>query len=130
MPAATSISINDATPTAHVFDPLSVTPGGEVQYFNQTDAPTHGTAESICVSYSRANANRDTYRSKVRINLPYVKTVDGAVELRDTSRFTIEAVLPSSITADEADDAMAMLVDLLSKSVVQGHLKGTAPIFA
>lgn len=127
MPAATQISINDATPTAHLFDPVGKTPAGAVLYFNNTDASTSATAESLAVSFSRANGSRATNRVKLSLAVPYEQTVDGAIEVRSTARMNVDFILPDDMTASEREDFIALCSNSLDATDIKNHVEDLIP---
>lgn len=127
MPAATQISINDATPTAHLFDPVGKTPSGSVLYVNNTDASTSATAENMSLALFRANGQRSINRVKINFSVPYAQTVDGAVEVRSTARANIDVIIPDDATASEREDFMAMLSNLFDATDVKNHVEDLTP---
>ena len=129
MPAATQISVNDATPTAHLFDPVGKTPAGAVLYFNNTDASTSATAEGVTISMSRANGSRNTNRVKLSLAVPYEQTVDGAIEVRSTARMNVDFILPDDMTAAERADFAALASNLLDVSDIKNHVEDLIPVW-
>lgn len=127
MPAATQISVNDATPTAHLFDPVGKTTNGAVLYVNQTDADTSAGAESISLSLSRANANRSTNRVKITFAMPFEQTVDGAVEVRSIARANVDLILPDDMTASEREDFAALVSNLFDATDVKNTFEDLIP---
>ena len=129
MPAATQISVNDATPTAHLFDPVGKTPAGAVLYFNNTDASTSATAEGVTISMSRANGSRNTNRVKLSLAVPYEQAVDGAIEVRSTARMNVDFILPDDMTAAERADFAALASNLLDVSDIKNHVEDLIPVW-
>lgn len=121
MPAATSISINDATPTAHVFVPVSVTP----QLFvlrNTAGAANSATEEQAGLSLSRANSSRATNKVKVTLSKPHEQTIDGLVVVRDIARFTGEYTLPETMSATERNHFATLVKNLVSNADVEDYV--------
>lgn len=129
MPSATQISVNDATPTAHLFDPVGKTPSGAVLYFNNTDASTSATAEGVTLSMSRASGTRTTNRIKISLAIPYAQTVDGAVEVRSTARMNVDVILPDDMTVAEREDFAALASNLLDATDVKNHIEDLVPVW-
>lgn len=128
MPSATSISINDATPTAHVFVPISVTP--QLSLFRNTaDASISASEEQVGLSISRATAQRDTNKVKVTLSMPYEQTVDGAVQVRSTARFISEFVLPDDMTATERADFAKLCANSLDHADIAGYITDLTPVW-
>jgi len=122
MPAASSISINDATPTAHVYVPVQVSP--ELSLFrNVADAAISASQEQIGLSFSRANGNRSTNKVKVTLSTPYEQTVDGAVIVRSTARMVCEFILPDDMDATERADFAALAANALDHADIKGYLE-------
>lgn len=121
MPAASSISINDATPTAHVFVPVSVSP--QLSLFrNVADAAISGSEEQIGLSLSRANANRATNKVKLTFAMPFEQTVDGQVIVRSTARFTGEWTLPDDMSATERGHFAALVKNSVAQADIEDYV--------
>lgn len=128
MPAATSLSINDATPTAHVFVPVSVSP--QLSLFrNVADAAISASEEQIGLSLSRATANRSTNKVKLTLSVPHEQTIDGAVVVRDTFRFTGEWVIPDSMSSTERADAAALVKNALANADIEDYVTDLEPMW-
>lgn len=123
MPAATSISVNDAAPTAHVFVPVSVTP--QLSLFrNVAAAATSATEENIGLSLSRATANRPTNKVKITINLPHETLALNSIDtvVRDTFRFVGEFIIPDQMSTAERTDAEAVVRNALAVAAIKGYI--------
>lgn len=128
MPSATSISINDATPTAHVFAPKQVSPALSL-FRNVADATTSATAEQIGLSFSEASSSRSTNKVKVTLSVPYEQTVDGAVIVRSTARMNVDIILPDDMTSTERADFAALAANLLDHADVAGYITDLEPVW-
>jgi hypothetical protein len=121
MPSAASLSINDATPTAHVFVPVSVSP--QLSLFrNVAGAAISASEEQVGLSLSRATANRATNKVKLTLSVPHEQTIDGQVVVRDIFRFSGEFVLPDSMSAAERGHAMALVLNAMTHADVQDYV--------
>jgi len=128
MPSASSISINDATPTAHVFVPISVTP--QLSLFRNTaDASISASEEQVGLSISRASAQRDTNKVKVTLSVPHEQTIDGAVVVRSTARGICEFILPDDMTSTERADFAKLMANALDHADIAGYLTDLAPVY-
>lgn len=128
MPAASTISINDATPTAHAFVPVQVSPSLSL-FRNTADAAISASEEQIGLSISRASSSRATDKVKVTLSIPYEQTVDGAVIVRDTARMNAEFILPESMTSGEKADFAALVANLFDHADVSGYLTDLEPVW-
>lgn len=128
MPSATNLSINDATPTAHVFVPAGN--NGSVQiYRNTADAAIAASEETLAISLSRFTSNRPTDKVKLTLGVPHEQTVDGQVEVRDTARFTGEWTLPNTMSATERADFAALVANAIDNSDIAGHVEDLIPVW-
>ena len=128
MPSATNLSINDATPTAHVFVPAGN--NGNVQFYrNVADAAIAASEEILGVSLSRFTTNRPTDKVKLTLSVPHEQTVDGQVEVRDTARFTGEWTLPNSMTSAERGHFAALVANAIDNSDIAGHVEDLLPVW-
>lgn len=128
MPSASTISVNDATPTAHAFDPVAVN-SNLALFRNIATAATSATEEQIGLSLSRANATRATNKVKVTLSVPYEQTVDGAVITRSTARMNVEMTLPDDMSATERSHFAALASNLLDHADVKGYFKDLIPVW-
>jgi hypothetical protein len=126
MPAATTISINDANPTAHVYVPVT-SEGGLSIYRNVADATISAAEEQIGLSLSRASSARTTDKAKFTLSVPHEQTVDGAVVVRDVARADVTVTLPNTMTSGERADFAALLQNLLADSVVEDYITDLIP---
>lgn len=121
MPAASNLSINDATPTAHVFVPVSVSP--QLSLFrNVAGASISASEEQIGLSLSRASANRATNKVKLTIAMPHEQTVDGVVVVRSTARFTGEWTLPDDMSATERGHFAAIVKNAAANADIEDYV--------
>lgn len=127
MPAASQISVNDATPTAHAFNPVAVS--SNLSLYRNGTASTSATEEQIGLSISRANGSRATNKVKFTLSVPHEQTVDGAVIARSTARATVEVVLPDDMTSGERDDFHALLSNMLDNADVKGYITDLEPVW-
>lgn len=128
MPAASTISINDATPTAHAYPPVQVSPSLSL-FRNSADAATSASQEQIGLSISRANSNRSTDKVKVTLSVPHEQTIDGAVVVRSTARMNVDIILPSDMTSTEKADFAALAANLLDHTDVAGYITDLEPVW-
>lgn len=128
MPSATPLSVNDATPTAHVFDPMTVTPE-LATYRNYADAAVSASAEQLIVSLSLATSQRATNKVKVTISDPIEQTVDGVVVVRSTPRFTGEFILPDDMSVSERDHFGALVRNALAHADIKGYYEDLKPVY-
>jgi len=128
MPSATTISINDATPTAHAFVPVQVSPSLSI-FRNTADAATSASEEMLGLSISRSSSARATDKVKVSLSLPHEQTIDGAVVVRSTARMNVEFVLPSDMTSTERADFAALAANALDHADVKGYLTDLEPVW-
>lgn len=126
MPTATTISINDATPTAHAYVPTSVTPQLSI-FRNVADAAISASEEQIGLSLSRANSQRTTNKVKVTLAVPYEQTVDSVVSVRSTARMTCDIVLPDDMSATERGHFAALVANLIADADVQDYITDLEP---
>lgn len=126
MPAATNISINDATPTAHVFVPVGKS-GNVVNYRNVADATISAAEETLSLSLSRSNATRATDRVKITFSMPFEQTVDGEVTVRDVARFSGEFILPNTMTTTERADFQKIVSNGFDATDVAAHVTSLTP---
>lgn len=128
MPAAASLSISDATPTAHVFVPVSVSP--QLSLFRNTaDAAVSASEEQIGLSLSRATSSRATNKAKITISLPHEQTIDGAVVVRDTFRFSGEFVIPDTMSSTERNHAITIVKNAMANATVMGYVSSLEPVW-
>lgn len=128
MPAASSLSVNDATPTAHVFVPVQVSPSLSL-FRNTADASTSATEEQIGLSISRATSSRATNKVKVSFSKPHEQTVDGAVVERSTARANIELTMPDDMTSTERADFAALVANALDNADIAGYITDLEPVW-
>lgn len=128
MPAASQISINDATPTAHLFDPVAVS-SNLALFRNTTDAATSATEEQLGLSLSRANGSRVTNKVKITLSIPYEQTVDGAVIARSVARANVEVTLPDDMSSTERSHFATLLANSLDHADVKGYITTLAPVW-
>lgn len=128
MPAASSISINDATPTAHVFVPVQVSPNLSL-FRNTADAATSATEEQVGMSISRATSSRATNKVKLTLSVPHEQTVDGAVVERSTARMNVEFVLPDDMSSTERADFAALAANSLDAADIAGYITDLEPVW-
>lgn len=128
MSAASQLSINDATPTAHLFDPVSVTPNLTL-WRNTTDASTSATEEQVGASLSRANSSRDTNKAKLTLSVPYEQTVDGAVVTRSVARMNVEFILPDDMSGAERTDFGAIARNFLADADIKAYYEDLIPVW-
>lgn len=128
MPAASTISINDATPTAHAFVPVQVSPSLSL-FRNTADAAISASAEQVGLSISRASSARSTDKVKVTLSIPHEQTIDGAVVVRSTARMNAEFILPDDMTSTERADFAALVANALDHADVKGYLTDLEPVW-
>lgn len=128
MPSATSISINDATPTAHVFVPVAVTPQLSI-FRNTADAGISASEEQVGVSLSRANAQRTTNKVKVTIAVPHEQTVDGEIVVRDVARMDCNFTIPDGMTPTERGHFAALCANALDDGDLRGYFEDLIPVW-
>lgn len=126
MPAASQISINDATPAAHLFDPVAVSTNLAL-FRNTTGAATSATEEQIGLSLSRANSTRVTNKAKFTLSVPYEQTVDGAVIARSVARANVEVTLPDDMSSTERGHFAALLANMFDHADIKGYITNLAP---
>ena len=128
MPSASSISINDATPTAHAFVPRQVPPS--LSKFNTSaDAAVAATEVVFGLRFSPASSARPTVKVKATLAVPHEQTIDGAVVVRDTARMNCEFVLPDGMTLGEREDFYALCKNLLAHADVTSYVEDLEPVY-
>lgn len=128
MAAASPISINDATPTSHTFNPVSVSSNLSL-FRNTSGASTSATEEQIGLSLSRASAGRSTNKVKITFAMPFEQTIDGAVVARSVARMNCELILPDDMSSSERDDFAALVSNLLDATAVQAYIADLEPVW-
>lgn len=128
MPAASSLSVNDSTPTAHVYVPRQVSPNLSI-FRNTADAAVAATEEQIGLSFSPASSSRETNKVKISLAVPHEQTVDGAVVVRDTFRFNGEFVIPDGMSSTERAHAAALVANMLDNADISGYITDLEPVW-
>lgn len=129
MPSASTISIYDgqATPVAHDFEPLTVTPSQAVLVCKESD--TAAGQMQIIAGFSPASANRSTDRVNLRFNMPVEYTVDGVTAVLHTARFNGDFVLPELLSQADRDNFAAYVANAVANAVLNGYISDRDPIY-
>lgn len=126
MPAATNISINDATPTAHVFVPVGKV-GEAIIYRNTAGAVISAGEESLALSMNRASGSRSTDKVKISFAYPCVDTIDGVETIRCVGRFNGEWTIPDVMTDGERTDFERIVANGFDATDVKAYVKDLVP---
>lgn len=127
MPSAATVTLTDAVPANHDFDPVSVD-SKRTLLMNRESTTSAGNMQLI-LSFSPANASRPTNRVGIRLNVPYEHVVDDITRVSHTARFVGEFVLPEELTSAQRDDIAAMVQDALGEANVIGYVKSLDPMW-
>jgi hypothetical protein len=129
MPTASAISIDDgaATPVAHTFVPVSITPKNSV--FKDKDSVTSAGQKELVLGFSPSSASRGTTRATLRFNMPVEQVVDGVTVVAYTARFQSDIVIPETMTQAQRDDFGAFIKNAFSDAVVQGMIQDLDPVY-
>jgi len=119
MPAFANIVLADSTPANHTFAPVRVE--GGVAYHEDRDSTTSAGYKTLSLEMSRATATRPTNRVKVRLNVPYEQTVDGAVVIRSTARHISENIIPDDMSSTERAHFAALIASAHANAVIKGY---------
>lgn len=128
MPAPTTITIANKTPTNAVFRPVRV---GEMSTLINTDSATNAGNMSIVLGYSFASAKRKTDRVAVRFNFPREAT-DSTTELTavvDVARFVGEFIIPDSWTVTDRGHLATYVKNLFANAIVLGYTESRDPFY-
>lgn len=120
MPAAANIVLNDATPTAHTFVPLSAGPGLTIHAENGV-ALTPSGALQFTSSLDLASAKRSTDRIRLQFSYPVEQTVDGVTSVAYTGRAFVDAAIPVQMTTAERTHLAAFVANMAANAVLQGY---------
>ena len=132
MPSASNIVIIDgaATPVAHTFVPLSITPALST-FVNRASAFTPEGFYTLGVSLNSATPSRHTYKVNLSIAVPVqVQDTDtGLYTVEDTTRCNVEFILPSNVAKARREDILAFCVNALQNVDVAGYVKDLEPVY-
>lgn len=127
MPAATNISINDATPTAHVFVPVGKV-GEAIIYRNTAGAVISAGEESLAISMNRASGSRSTDKVKVSFAYPCVDTDgNGVSTVRCVGRFNGEWTIPDVMTDTERSHFERVVANGFDATDIKAYVKDLVP---
>lgn len=130
MPVPSTITIADATPTNHVYRPISIgDPSGNSTLIN-TESATNAGNRSMVLGYSFANAKRKTDKIQVRLNFPKeVTDSNGVVSVKSIGRFIGEYIIPDDWSETERGHFFASVKNLSAHAVVEGYVKSRDPFY-
>lgn len=119
MPQNNPITIKDGatTPADHVFGPVS-TLNGNARFENTASSLSLGHRESLTVSLKRpARGGRSTYETTVQLDIPVVKSVEGASGTVDvlqyTNRAIVQIVVDPRATSQQRKDVRVLAANAL-----------------
>lgn len=126
MAAASTITINDGTPTAHNFVPARKS-GDKVVWEERTTASTPRGFYTITINQSKTNG--PVIRSKISLAMPVeVQDTDtGLYSYADVCRFNIDVLIPVNSTATVRADTYAYLKNLMADSVIDSLIADIDP---
>lgn len=114
MPALnSSVSINDgqATPVAHSFIPVKVSPDETILQERSSSTPLG--YKTLSVRFSPASAKRNTYRANVKLVSPIVETVGGVNVITGSFITDCSFVVPNNSTVQQRKDQLAYFLNSL-----------------
>lgn len=122
MPAFTSITIADNTPTNRTYAPISK--DGIFSYLADKTTQTLKAGQSVLrLGYSPSSARRATERVTVDLSLPKVATDANSLQYVDSiGRFKGEFIIPDSWTATERLHFSALVKNALANASVKGYV--------
>lgn len=130
MPAPTTISIADATPTAHVYRPISIGDVNGNSTLINTESTTNAGNRSMVLGYSFASPKRRTDKVQVRLNFPKeVTDTEGNVVVKSTGRFIGEYIIPDDWSETERSHFFASVKNLAAHAVVEAYVKSRDPFY-
>lgn len=129
MPAASTLSIYDgqATPVAHNFVPLTVTPSRTV--FVNRESNTSAGNLKVIAEFSPQSPTRPTDRIKISFVMPKEHLVDGVYVVSDVARYSSDFVIPATFTQAEKDDFAAYVKNTLANADIQGLIADLLPFY-
>lgn len=127
MPAIGNIVVADNTPANHTLEPISASVA--LSSWAQTDASVFDGNKRLAVSMSLPNAARKTFRTKHVLTVPVIEVVDGVDKVVDTMIFTIESVVPQTVSAANALHGYKMLDSYVGGATCQAYIAGRSPVY-
>jgi hypothetical protein len=79
------------------------------------------------MTMSPPSKTRATTRERITLTVPFERTNEGVVTVPDTAIYTIDAVIPSALTAAEALLGYTLLKNLVAHATVSAYLAGREP---
>lgn len=127
MPAIGVITVADATPTNHSFNPQTASLA--LSSWAEATATTYEGNGRVAVSMSNPTSTRKTSRVKLTFSLPIERLVDGVTMVTDTIIYSVEAVVPSNCSAAEALKGYTLFKNLVAHTVVQSYCADRVPVY-
>lgn len=125
MPAISNIVIANAVPVNLTLNPLSASLA--LSTWQQKDAAIFDGNARLAMALSMPSSSRKTARAKVTLTIPVIRTYDDVPRVDDSMIFTMEGVVPSSISAEEALNGYTYGKNLFAHAVVQALFANREP---
>lgn len=115
MSQAANIVLNDGT-INRTFKPISTT-GGLTTFLDLATNSSSAGAGEVTVSFSRANSQRPTFRSRVHLAVPREDVVDGVPVVSSIPRAHIDLIMPDGMTATDRTEFKELIQSLVANAV-------------
>jgi len=129
MAAITSIVINDATPSARTYSPMSII-GGVSTFVDRLSQSSVAGQSTLVIDFSPMTSNRSTDKVTIRLNLPKVVNVLGVDTVDSVGRFTGNTfIIPATWTTTERAHLRALVANAMANALVIATIKDRDPVY-
>lgn len=130
MPQVTGpLTINDgsATPVAVSYSPELL--GSEASVFVDRREASRDMQPSITVNFSRASAQRATFKVAHIVEYPIPNVVNGVTLVTDIARARVEYTIPKTMTAQQRKHLRALVGNAEALSVLKAGVEDLDPLY-
>jgi hypothetical protein len=125
MAAASNIVVSDgqSTPVAHTFSPARKD-GGLVIYEERTTANTPKGFYTLGLSQTSPKASNSVIRTKLSLEVPIevLDSTTGLYSYPSSMRFSIDVLMPKTVTADQRNDIAAYLKNICAHATIDAMI--------
>lgn len=126
MPSFTSFILNDGT-NDHTFTPVAINTAKSVLVARE--GTTAAGNPTVITGLKLATNSTDSNKVSVRVNFPHEDTVDSVVEVRDTSRFIGEWILPNRRTPAEREAFANLVGAAVAHALIAAYVEDLDPLY-
>lgn len=129
MPAITALTINDgqASPVAHVFDPVTTT-GKVAKWVNRAGAFI-GAYETLVFEVREPTTKGAAYRVIGSLTRPITALVNGVTIVVRTNKTNFDINFSQESTLAERKDDAAMIANLMANSAIKSAIQNVEPFW-